>query len=848
MIHALLILILIFTPIARGAVRIWAFGPVQILTLVALALSALRLFSPRPEEVRIRRTPVDIPILLFLCLCIVTIFNSMYIHGAIMEFTRLVCLAAIFYIVINFMTREEDIKRVLNIVLMASTSIALFGILQYLGIIDRSWWDSSRFLSSTYVNHNHFAGYLELAIPLAIGMSLAEKNMGKRSIYVYSFLILSIAFLLSMSRGGWLSLSLSMTFMAFMIFKRGHSRFVLFMAVLFFVTLGIFIFTAMDLGFLLRRVASYREFDFTGRLEIWKGTINIIKHNWISGTGLGSFMYNFPRYRPPGLNAFINYAHNDYLQVASELGILGLCLMIFIVFKIIRKGLKTHGMAISSFKKWISLSLTAGVLSIAIHGLGDFNLYIPANAILFTVFCGFIFNISSRKEDAYPVIVLRQESIARRFFRPFILTVVTVFIIFISASLLAEICSTLSEKSVSVNDPEKAERLAIIATRYCPINSTYHHKLAGIYDRRGERRRSEKSYKDALRLNPLDSWSWIGLADLYSKIYKDSPMDKNLVTLARSSYEKALELDPSNSYYLKKFAKFLLNTGDPGLASQVYKKALHVISESKTLSQIPVVFTDGKGYQRIADLAFYGQDMHKALIFYKMAEEFSKDDIEPKLGQVRCYARMSLIKEALMKYSQIGDSRKTRSTLFACLGDYYLKKGYEETAKRFSSKAISADAGNPEGHQLRHKISKKVNGYGYLADEVSRILDLNQVALSRNLTPDYFEVGFDLKKRLHNEGNVGLDVILPAGIYEFSVRAKGEKAADIWPHMTVKFNDRIAIDRQVNDALLKDYVGIAIVDYPVNRFEVGYDNDYYNTEKNEDRNLYIEGITLRSLY
>ena len=295
MIELILALILIFAPIARGAVNIWAYSAIYMLILVAFLVCIFK--YPTHGEVRIRRTPLYIPILLFFILSLVTIFRSSYFYGSVMEIIKFINLALIFYIVVNFIIDEKQIKKTLNLILIISTAIALFGILQYLNIVDKSWWDNPKFLSATYVNNNHFAGLMELVIPLSIGMVLIEQDAGRRSLYIYSLLILFSAFLLSMSRGGWFFLSVSIFFMSVIIIKRGKARFIFFMAILLFIVIGVFITKAVDISLLLKRLYSYGELDFEGRLEMWKGAIGIIKNNWLLGTGPGTFVYNFPKYR-----------------------------------------------------------------------------------------------------------------------------------------------------------------------------------------------------------------------------------------------------------------------------------------------------------------------------------------------------------------------------------------------------------------------------------------------------------------------------------------------------------------------------------------------------------------------
>ena len=106
---------------------------------------------------------------------------------------------------------------------------------------------------------------------------------------------------------------------------------------------------------------------------------------------------------------------------------------------------------------------------------------------------------------------------------------------------------------------------------------------------------------------------------------------------------------------------------------------------------------------------------------------------------------------------------------------------------------------------------------------------------------------FDIKRAMHSEGTMNVDLVLPAGIYEVNIRAKGKEALDVWPHMEVRFNNKISMDVYVNSNNWAFYPGVIVVDYPINRFDIIYENDYYDEEKMEDRNLYIDTIVLNTL-
>ena len=126
------------------------------------------------------------------------------------------------------------------------------------------------------------------------------------------------------------------------------------------------------------------ETSFDTRLAIWKGTIAMIKENPVIGTGIGTFIWAFNRYRPEGLNVQANFAHNDYLNMASEMGVLAPIIMIWIFFIIIKTGIRRSGPHPEI------LGCAIGILSLSLHGLVDFNFHIPANMLLFSIYAGII--------------------------------------------------------------------------------------------------------------------------------------------------------------------------------------------------------------------------------------------------------------------------------------------------------------------------------------------------------------------------------------------------------------------------------------------------------------------------
>jgi tetratricopeptide (TPR) repeat protein len=418
----------------------------------------------------------------------------------------------------------------------------------------------------------------------------------------------------------------------------------------------------------------------------------------------------------------------------------------------------------------------------------------------------------------------------------------------------------LSDKSAARNDLEGSERLLLLAGRLCPFNHIYKYKIGDVYAKKAITssdaidffKKSEYSYKEAINLNPMDSWSWVGLADVRRRLLNYNSNNSELFSLTETAYKKALELDPLNSYCLKKFAAFLLDKGDTDLSSDMYKKASYIMSRSKTLSSLCTNFRDAGSYEDMAGLAFSAHDIDKALVYYKMAEEFSDGDTQRDiavLGQVRCYLRMSLLREGLHKYKDAKLTAYNRAVLFSSIAEYYLGKRCLETAQRFSEKSVTVNPAHPEGYYIRHKVGQMTNkGRDYLKGEISKMLSFNKIPISADFRANDFQLDLNVKEVLYKEAVIGLNLILPSGIYEFEIKAHGKKAANIWPHMIVRFNGKEALDTFVNYSDTRSYNGIAVVDFPTNRFEIIYDNDYYDARNKDDRNLYIQGIMLRTLY
>ena len=122
----------------------------------------------------------------------------------------------------------------------------------------------------------------------------------------------------------------------------------------------------------------------TGRLHFWDVTVDIIKSHPIIGTGLGAFGVVYTGYDSRNGLYRLEQAHNDYLQVLSDGGIVGALLALFFIINLFRLGFIRRESR-DEFRRGVATGAMAGCFAVLVHSFFDFTLHTPANALLFLV-------------------------------------------------------------------------------------------------------------------------------------------------------------------------------------------------------------------------------------------------------------------------------------------------------------------------------------------------------------------------------------------------------------------------------------------------------------------------------
>jgi O-antigen ligase len=275
-------------------------------------------------------------------------------------------------------------------------AVAMFALLQSITSNGKLYWlRTPRFggwIYGPYVNHNHYAGLMEMLVPIPLVFFLTHRAQGwQKAMAAVAAGMMASTIFLSGSRGGMAAFIVEMMVLAVVHLKQRKIR---------RSSVGLSFFLLIVIGLLIwlggselaNRVASInvearQELSGGMRTAIDRDGLKMFARKPVLGWGLGVFPDVYPRYRSFYTNFFVNQAHNDYVQLLVEMGTLGFATMIWFIVLLYRS-------AINKLENWtedvngaVALATTIGVTGILVHSFVDFNLQIPANAALFYVLC-----------------------------------------------------------------------------------------------------------------------------------------------------------------------------------------------------------------------------------------------------------------------------------------------------------------------------------------------------------------------------------------------------------------------------------------------------------------------------
>ena len=424
---------IVLSALAYGTVHYWALAIFNIGALTILLCWMLDAWAL--GNLRLSRNLLQLPLLGALALGLIQLLplreisptNIPLINTLSLDpnSTRLVLvqlgsLFVYFAATLVFVDTPHRLRVLVRTIMVFGFLLAIFGLTQSFTSPTKVYWlrelnQSTAF--GPFINRHHFAGYMELTTALPLGLLFAGAvDKEKRIIYLFIAGLMGVALVMTASRGGIISLVAEIVFLVIVTaiwrkpserrrlrrsgrLKRVAGRFAMTGALLFSLFLGVVL---LGGEFSITRFIDTVNTDdpTTGRAHFWSVTLDIIKAHPYMGTGLGAFGVIYTRYDTRNGLFRLEQAHNDYLQVLSDAGVVGGVLALSFVVLLFYKAI-SRAKSRDDFRRGVALAALSGCFAVLVHSFFDFTLHTTSNALLFLVLAA-IATIDSRVEDAPP--------------------------------------------------------------------------------------------------------------------------------------------------------------------------------------------------------------------------------------------------------------------------------------------------------------------------------------------------------------------------------------------------------------------------------------------------------------
>jgi putative inorganic carbon (HCO3(-)) transporter len=347
-------------------------------------------------------TPLNWAFIALLVVSVISLRNSVDLRASFFGLTKLFKYFLMFLIYAEEIKDIRQITRIIVSIALGACLVSIDAVWQcafgrdfICGNPLQSRWDTPAYVMSiaranaSFSHPNGLAGYLTSITPLITGLALFSYRGKAKILLMCASVLALLGIVLTFSRGAGLGVYLAVLYMG--IVKKQK---LLIMALLGVVLLSPFV--------MPRSIKSWAHAMHYNpivlmcnyeRLSLYRNTINIIKHHPFVGVGTNTFIKNYEKYKLPEPENAVTpkaiYAHNIYLHMAAEIGLLGLGAFLWFLFLLFRQGIMVYHALHDEYLKIIAFSLLACCIAFLVNGLTETNLYYPRVVIMFWYLIGF---------------------------------------------------------------------------------------------------------------------------------------------------------------------------------------------------------------------------------------------------------------------------------------------------------------------------------------------------------------------------------------------------------------------------------------------------------------------------
>lgn len=377
-----------FAVLAFGTVEVWSAAILEIGAVTLFLSWALLLFFRSETEIWWNRTFWPLIALIGIGFLQLAVGKTVYPFLTRVALLKFVACALLFFLAVQSFRTRQDFKTLAWFLMSFGFAVAVLGLAQnytshYLLYWFRPLTEGGNPFGP-FVDRNHFAGFMELIIP--VGMSLIAFRGVRREQMAFVGILTLVpvtALILTASRGGIVSFLVELGLLVVLM----RTRKVRFQAV---AVASVLLAALAVLGWLgagraLERIkaSSVDELSADRRISMLRGAWHIFVDHPVMGTGLGTLVDVYPKYETLYDGRIVDHAHNDYAELLAETGVAGgLCGFVFLIVLFWESAARLQQEQ-TAFSHALHVAGTVACVGLLIHSLVDFNMHIPSNGLLF---------------------------------------------------------------------------------------------------------------------------------------------------------------------------------------------------------------------------------------------------------------------------------------------------------------------------------------------------------------------------------------------------------------------------------------------------------------------------------
>jgi O-antigen ligase len=527
-----------------------------------LIILAIYLISTlKDKKIRIKKIP---PVFSLVALAIYLVLNFIFkcqFASSEKLFTTLLFFS-FFFILVHFSYTPLFIKLITWEFFSISSLIGLASLIFYFTHFNRT--------RLFFYNANFLASYFVFSIPLSLCLLYerykkhpAGRQLTGIDLLLYCLVLIQIGgFITTFSRAGSLGFSASVLFLIFLCSSKKRWKRLSIFILLFIISVSVIIMFIPD--------------AFVGligiRAPIWQGTKLLIKENFLTGAGIGSFSKIYPSFRIPEYFLFPDaapktmHSHNEFLETFAELGITGLLIYMCFILSVFIFVLKGVSRIENSFKRILIYGLISGVTGLFIQNIFSVSLRIPFITFYPWIGIGISAGLITNKDPGF--IKINYGNRAKRLIFAFIFLCLIVWssIRFALFPFLGDFYFQKGYLERRKGSMPRAISHYSRALKFSPLREDIYYKRAFILEKSGKEKEALKDYLKVEKLSPG-----------YAKIYLNSGityLSLGDLRNAIAELQKAVSANPYDSHAHNSLGAAYAKSGYPEKAKEEFERAL----------------------------------------------------------------------------------------------------------------------------------------------------------------------------------------------------------------------------------------------------------------------------------